>query len=122
MTDPAFDTLAANASDQFLEIWGEGLIYRPSGGSPRGVTGIVDRDVPEELAEATGVMGESILISVANRATSISDDGYGGIASEEVDTGGDKIDVPTRLDAGMRTRTIVRLIDQDGGMMRLEVR
>jgi len=104
----------------FLAQFGESLTYRPRAGAARTILAVVERDPPERLPD--GGMGKVIVIHVANQATAVADDEYGGISLDELDTGGDKVDVPVRVGQTAQTRTIVRLIEQDGGMLALEVR
>jgi len=121
-TAPTVNPALVADSLLFLAMFAQGLTYRPRSGTARTIRGVVDRDPPQTIEEPPGVMGKRITIIAANRATSTDDDDYGGIASSEVDTGGDRIDVPPRVGATAETRAIARVSDQDGGMIRVEVR
>ena len=93
---------------------GETLTYRPRAGGTRSITGIIERDPPETLPQSPRGIAESMTIHVVNSATT-------GISSGEIDTGGDKIDVPVRFGETAKTRTIIGF-EHDAGMLRLEVR
>ena len=117
------DSVLASDAEMFLAEWGDEIIYRPAGGTARTILAVIDRNPPAGISESpSGGIGKSITIDVANRATSVDDDEYGGISSDEVDTGGDKVDVALRIGLTAQSRMISRVLSQDAGMMQLEVR
>lgn len=114
MTD--FDTrFAARGAPKLLDRFGEPVVYRPRSGRARTITAIVDRNPPETLANAENAVSQAFVVMVAN-------DDQDGIPSRLLDTGGDAIDVSDRTGEAVRTRRIVRLVDDVGGMLTLEVR
>ena len=100
----------------------EVLTYRPRSGGPRGVRAVVTRQVPDGLPEVPQGTAPRIRITVINRKRAVNDDTYGGIASDEVDCGGDQVDVALRIGEHPQTRSIRQLISHDAGMMTLEIR
>lgn len=110
-------------NEKFMDEWGEQGTYHPTGGTPRSIMLIVNRDVPDSIPESpAGGMGQVITVNALNRKTAIADDDYGGIGSDEVDTGGDKVTLPLRIDQTPKQRPIVAVLEQDGGMMKLQVK
>jgi hypothetical protein len=112
--------LAADAA-LFLTDFAEAVIYKPRptlavpAPAPRTIQAIVDRNPPAFLMEADGFSVPTIHLVVRNSASA-------GISSAEVDTGGDQVDVPVRLGEAAVTKSIVRIVQQDAGILRLEVR
>lgn len=115
--------LSADAEAMMRE-WGEEISYSPAGGTPRAILAIVDRDVPRDVAGAGGetVIRPATTIEVLNRSTSEAQDGFGGIGSSEMDTGGDKVSVSRRIGETPREMRIAQLLEQDEAMLTLEVR
>ncbi len=108
--------LAADAS-RFLGEFSESVTYHPAGGGPdRAVVAVVDRQLPQPVDEVPGTsrpLSYCVLV-VANSAVT-------GIASTELNTGGDEISVPARQGGAAVRRRIASLIDQDAGLLTLEV-
>jgi len=100
----------------------ETLVYRPDGGTARNVKALVDRETPAPTAEAPRAMAPEIHVALVNQATSSDDDTYGGISAGEIDTGKDRIVIALRAGATAVERGLGPLVEQDGGMIRLEVR
>jgi len=106
----------------FLDVWGEEITYKPKGGTQRTVLAIIDRNVPESLPQSPGGMGQNIQIVVANRKTSRDDDDYGGIGSDELNTGGDKVALPLSIGRTAVERPLGEIVRQDSGMITIQVR
>jgi len=102
-------------ADVFFSDFAEAVIYRPHAGRPRSILAVVDREPPAFLAEANGPQTPGLHVIVRNNATE-------GISAAELDTGLDTIDVASRVGGEVTTRSIVRLVQQDAGLLRLEVR
>jgi hypothetical protein len=120
-----FDSnFAAAQAKVLLDQHGETVIYTPLGGSPRNVKAIVNRNPPEPLPGVPNTQGKFILVTVIETEPllAISDDGYGGIESATVNTGGDTITVADRMHATATARPVKKVVSQAGGMMTLEVR
>jgi len=97
----------------FLHDFGETVTYKPRSGKPRAIKAVVDRSPPAPVEP--GAIAPLATITVAN-------DQHEGIASDQLDTGGDEVDMAVRVGAEPTTRTITALLDQDDGMITLEVR
>ncbi len=115
-------TLIADAKKMIDAFDPETLVYRPSEGSARNIKALVDRDLPETPPEPLRAMAPSIMVTVLNQATDSDDDSYGGISATEIDTGRDRIVVAVRAGQTAVERGFGGLSEQDGGMLRLEVR
>lgn len=92
----------------------EQVVYRPHGGSTRAIDAIVDRDPPDSAGQV-GASAPLVQVTVVNDAT------Y-GIASSEIDTGRDKIEVSDRHGKTATSRPIGRIVEHDAGVLVLEVR
>jgi hypothetical protein len=114
MSNP-FDTDLVATRTPILDLYGEAVIYYPSAGGSRNITAIVDRGNVQSLGGAPAGQGQVIEIDVANDATV-------GISSSEVNTGGDKVAVSKRIGEAAVSRRITRIISQDAGFIRLELR
>src|SRR6185503_18428359 len=90
---------AAGGADCLLIQHGETLIYRPLDGRPRSIIGIVVRPVPAPIAESRGPVTRHLQIKVLN-------DAIRGISTQELDTGGDKLDVAELPGKTRLTKTI----------------
>lgn len=113
-----FDTqFAFGAAPDQLANFGESVTYYNRAGDPgRAITAIVERDPPRGIEEVpVRSISDIAIITVRNDATT-------GIASTEIDVGGDEIDFPRRIGETARRRGITSILSQRGGMLRLEVR
>lgn len=118
-----FTETAANQTDQmlidtandFLTEFGEPIKYLPAGGGSRDITAIVDREPPAELEGMPGVHASRLVISTANDSTK-------GISSSEINIGKDKAELTVRINETAVEKLITKIISQDAGMMKLEVR
>jgi len=98
-----FDETLQSAADSFFLLPDTELItYIPKSGPSRRIEAIVNRPGPEQNE-----------VLVKNTAT-------GGIASSEVDTGGDKLELGLRVNNRPVTVRITEIINQDAGMMLLK--
>lgn len=106
------DTIASDAytvftsTDDFAEV----ITYLPRHGSARSINAVVIR---ESMLEADGIVMPAWTVNVANDATR-------GIASDELDLGGDQLSLPPRDGEAATTRTIQHIILQDHGMLVLQ--
>lgn len=111
----AWDDMAAPFLEDRVGLDPETVVYRPADGDPpREITAVVDRQPPAVIAEARGARAPRWRMWVQN-------DPDLGIAADELDTGGDQIDVSERISGAAETRVILRLISQDNGMLCVEV-
>lgn len=115
-----FDDVLQADSEFFVDadiIGGEQVVYVPRTGSPRVIQAIVSRNQLSPISELPGNSRPvvNIVISVQNNAVC-------GIASTEIDTGGDRVRLSRRKGAPVEDRPIANVISHDAGMLRLEVR
>ena len=83
--------------------------------APRVINAVVFREAITELTQDGDVVTYRYEVHVANSAVE-------GIASIELDTGGDQLEFPTRDGKPPERRSIHTLIGQDHGMLILECR
>jgi len=114
MSDAFDKTLELSADSFFLLPGTETITYFPASGVSRQIKAVVERPGPEQLGDFSGGQRESIEILVKNNNT-------GGIASTEVDTGGDKVQIGARVNRRPVMMRIAEILDQDAGMMKLKV-
>lgn len=106
--------LAADAP-VFFGDFAETVVYRPKTGATRSIQAVVDRDPPAFLAEAAGFLVNGCHVIVRNSVTA-------GMAASELLVGGDRLDVADRPGGTLITRTVTRIVQQDAGVLRLEIR
>jgi hypothetical protein len=100
------------STDEFAEL----VTYKPRNGGSRTVQAIVDREPPTLLDEVGNVISLTFMVYVKN-------DEADGISGQEVDTGGDKIELAAKAnDTSKRQYAIVKVTDNDFGMIQLAVR
>jgi len=110
-----FDTLLANSASDFTDTFGETVTYYPASGGSREITAVVKRQPPEILEGSIRGHSPVLIVFVENDATT-------GIASTEIDIGGDEIQVPLRVGDTSSRRRITQIRNQDAGMLELELR
>lgn len=114
MTDAFDKTLVISADSFFLLPDTETITYFPVSGASRQIKAVVDRPGPEALGDLSGGQRENIEILVKNNGTD-------GIASTDVDTGGDKVQIGIRGNRRPIMMRITEILGQDAGMMKLKV-
>ncbi len=108
-----FDSLfATNALPALLDLYGETVTYRPTGGGTRAITAIVVRDTTVLLALLPDVPSERVVVRVLNDSTT-------GIVGTEVTPGRDQIDVSLRGGASPTTIGIAQIISDSAGTLTL---
>lgn len=103
-------------AESLLDIHGETVTYKPSGGSDREIVAMVDRETPT-APSPSGMRSRpktSIVVTVRDSTTL-------GISAGELDLGGDAIEMPIKVGQAATTRSIQKLISQEFGMLVLEV-
>lgn len=109
------DELIATRTDH-ISVFGESVKYKPVGdGDPRTINAVVTRGRPEELEGAD--YGHSPLTTIFVENNNVT-----GIASDEIDTGGDMVEYAVRIGEAVEDRRITKIIQQDAGMLELELR
>lgn len=112
----AYGEILDNTASDFLDILGkETVTYLPFGGDSRSISAIVNRNQPAELGDAPH--GHAPLLTMA-----VQNDAASGISSAEINTGKDKVKLPVRIGQTAQERLITKILSQDAGMMKLEVR
>lgn len=92
---------------------GETVGYYNRDGDPvRNVSALVERGTPEIMAETGDVTTQAVIVRVDNDATT-------GIASTEIDTGGDEISVALNEGDTAQRRQVARVLSTHGGMTRV---
>lgn len=90
--------------------FGEVVVYMPRNGTDRTITATVFRQVAEALGDDENRVLPVFEVHVANSVTT-------GIATTEVDLGGDQIEIADRVGKTPRPRSIVQIMEQDEGMV-----
>ena len=112
MRDDFTQTLERSAPS-FMRLPGaEYVDYIPASGPQRRILAVVSRTQPERIAGVSGSARPTFEVLVKNSSES-------GIASSEVDTGGDKIDLGYNVNEMPRILRIAEIINHDAGMMEL---
>lgn len=102
------------ASYNLVQQFGELVTYRPRADSNgRRIRAMVERDPNAIISETGEVLGRRIMLLVEN--------GCRGISAGSIDTGGDQVSLANRSDPDGPevTRPIVRVMEDDGAMLRL---
>lgn len=110
-----FDQTLIDTTADLLAVFGETVTYWPASGGSRSISAVVDRERPADMDGAPHGSAPLLTIEVANDSTS-------GISSNEIDTGGDKLELAVRIGKSAQKRLVKKIISQDAGMMRLELR
>ena len=110
-----FDQELIDTAPEFLETFGETVTYYPKAGGSREITAVVTRGQPTELDGAPHGHAPRLTIAVANDATT-------GISSSKVDTGGDEVKLSRRISETAANKRVTKILSQDTGMMKLELR
>jgi len=88
------------------------VVYLPKGGSSRSIYAVVTYLGPKPMDGLRGGSRPQFDLSVRNSSV------Y-GISSRELNTGGDKVQIPLRLGRSVKTVRLVELIAQDRAMLRI---
>jgi len=111
----AFDETLTASSDAFFQLPGaEYVTYVPASGSARRIRAVIYRPGPEQLPGVAGGSRPAIEVLVKNDSTA-------GIASDEIDRGGDKIQIAPTVNKKPVTMRIAELINHDAGCLLLKV-
>lgn len=103
-------------AESLLDVLGEPVTYKPSGGSNRSIVAYIDRPTPA-APSPSGMRGRPKVnteVTVRNSSTL-------GISISELNLGGDKIALPTKVGQASTDRPIKSLVSQAFGMLVLEV-
>lgn len=109
----AFDQTLRGAADAVFLLPGvETVTYFPRSGASRQIRAVVDRSGPEQIPGVAGGSQPRIEVLVKNNSTS-------GIGSDELDTGGDKIELAVRESERPAQVRLTELLDHDAGLCRI---
>jgi len=111
-----FDSHFAEAGfPALLSQFGESITYLPRGGGRRPIDAIVERSPPAVFDASGNAVMPTATIRVYNSCRS-------GVASSEVDTGGDEIEMFLKIgDAIPKAFSVMTLLAQDSGVTHLAV-
>lgn len=107
------DTLKASADSFFCLPGAETVTYFPASGSSRQIKAVVSRTGPGNLPGVEGGSLPAFEVLVKN-------DSAEGIASETIDTGGDRIECAKRVGERLKIMRLTEIINHDAGMMLLK--
>ena len=114
MSDVFNDTLIA-AADAFFQLPGaETVTYFPATGASRRIKAVISRTGPENTPGVRGGSLPAFEVLVKNHET-------GGVASDSIDTGGDKIECAKRVDERPKVLRITEVLNHDAGLILLAV-
>jgi hypothetical protein len=113
MTTSFDNTLKLAAKSIKLLPGAEYVTYIPLSGSRRKIQAVVTRNEADQIAEVQGGNLPKIEVLVEN-------DFINGITSEQIDTGGDKIEMAERVDEKPVILRLVNIINHDAGFMLIE--
>ena len=89
------------------------ITYYPRGGGSRSIEAIIEYPGPAAIGDLAGGSRPIMDIYIENSSTS-------GISSAEVDTGGDKLDVPLRFGLTAARVRITRIVAQDKAVLHIQ--
>jgi hypothetical protein len=109
--------IKADAASVFCNAndFAEPVTYYTRSGSAREIQAVVIREALAILSEDGDNVVPMFEIHVTNNATT-------GIASDELNLGGDSMEFAIRVDGPKTRRTILKLLSHDEGMLVLECR
>ena len=117
-------------SPTFVAQFGESITYVKTGPISRTIFAVVEREPPViqgragTLTADPSALRPDIEVWVQNRVEEYDAVAgkFGGISAGELDKGTDKLMLPRMVGGTPEGFTIMRVSDQDAGMLRLEVR
>lgn len=113
--DNDFDDLLADSSEDFVDEFGVNVKYIFVGGSERTIKAIVSRQEHKNIEGMRSTNAPVFEVMLRN------DSSY-GVSSSEINTGGDKIELAARYGETVKQRRVTKILIQDVGMLKLEVR
>jgi len=115
-TDPSpISDQQTAAMVQLIDLRGVMVTYRPAGGIARSIKAVIIQKQPAQLGSMPKASSTFTTALVLNDSTT-------GISSAEIDRGGDKIDVETRIGKAATTRRVKDIIFHNASVMKLEIR
>lgn len=111
------DIIKADAVNVFANPndFAESVVYYPYSGEPRTIDVVIERQQVQLNPEDGDTLTPVFLVHVANNATE-------GISSDELNVGGDTMEIAVRVGETPTMRRVIRLLGHDEGMIDLECR
>ena len=111
------DMIQADAVNVFANPndFAEDVVYYPYSGEPRSISVVIERQQVQLNPEDGDTLSPVFIVHVANNATE-------GISSDELNVGGDAIEIAVRVGEQPQMRRVMRLLGHDEGMIDLECR
>jgi hypothetical protein len=106
---------AAVAAPMLLSHFAETVVYYPFSGEPRTIEAIIEREQVQLNPEDGDILTPVFMVHVLNDRTR-------GVSSDELNVGGDKIELSVRVGDKPTLRTVMRLMGHAGSMIDLECR
>lgn len=106
---------AAVAVPMLLSQFAESVVYYPFSGEPRPIEAIMEREQVQLNPEDGDTLTPVFIVHVYNNRTT-------GISSDELNVGGDRIELSVRVGDAPTLRTVMRLLGHNGAMIDLECR
>jgi hypothetical protein len=88
------------------------IVYLPRAGGSRTIRAIITYLRPQPMDGIYGGSRPQFELEVKNNTST-------GISAKEIDTGGDKAQIPLRMYRSVRTVRIVEIVSQDRAILRL---
>lgn len=107
------DEFSEAAFPDLLDLFGVSFTYTPYGGSQRTVTGIVGSAALQAMAGIDDVPSSSVLIRVLSDP---SDSTYGGIDASAIAEQRDKVTVAVKSGGTPKVLSVVKLMNDEGGV------
>lgn len=107
------DEFAESAFPDLLDRFGTSFTYKPYGGSPRTITGIITTDALQALAGIDDAPSSTALIRVLNDPDNST---YGGIDASAIAEGRDKVTIALKNGGSLVDVAIVKLLNDDAGV------
>lgn len=105
-----FDATLRSAAPAFFQLPDAEIVtYFPRSGASRRIEAVVTRSQAEPAPDDQGVVAPVFEVLVRN-------DSSAGIASDELDTGGDRIELAVKVGGRPRQLRLARLVNHDAGM------
>lgn len=110
-----FDDIAVSARDPFKDAFGQSLVVLPDGVTERTITGIIEYQEVEAIPGLAHGKSRSIFITVDNDSTT-------GLSTDEFNSGKALVKVPEDIGKSAVTKRISKIIFQDAGIVKYQVR
>jgi hypothetical protein len=108
MVNDSFERTLKQAADSFFSLPGTCYVtYFPALGPARRIKAVIDHQDVEDGREAVEIL--------------VKNDSSSGIASAEINTGGDKVEISQRMNKRPVRMSVVEIIHHDAAMLKLKL-